>query len=563
MVLGALLFAFILANASPQTQTLRAQDYGAVGDGKTDDGGAVLKMLDAAAQLHTPVRLQFAPNKAYFLKSGRQRYAFLIDGAINLTIDGGGSLFLVDSQQRFLKLTHSQNVTVENLNVDYVPLPFADGTVVAKDKAAGTIDVRIDDGEVLPPLGGATHEDGEQAYFGALWHHGAYEDRSDGGPYWVRDNFDVRDVRAGSAPRVVQIQSEPNSGVFDAIGPGTWRFSVPVRGIAHRYGPGESFWLGDNRDLTLNNIELWSAPWFAFGINGSRGQVVLRHVSVWPKPGTRRNASAWRDAFHVKNNRASLLFEDCTVQGNSDDAFNIASHTTMVREIVSPTRIKISQNFPLGIAAMEPGDTLVFYSPRRGALVGRARIVTAGPPNNAQERAPLFTLDLAASVVGLEAGSTLVWNVQSSNPDTTLRRCRMDTSCRFRSPVTIDGCRINALAWFTGDEIEGPVPSNVTVRNSVFRLGQGNPNIVMAMGGPSLGGHGPTEPVIENVMFDHNRIWGDFVLSDSNNVTLIGNAFEAADRRIVLSDVQGVTLRGNTRAGKAMGRIAEQEKPTK
>lgn len=569
VALCGLLFVPLAANAAPRTTVLRAQQFGARGDGTTDDGRAVLRMLDAAAKIPTPVRLQFAPGRSYFLKSGRRRYAFLIDGAKNLTLDGGGSLFLVDSQQRFLKLTRSRNVTVRNFKVDYVPLPFADGTVVAKDKAAGTIDVRIDDAEALPPLGGATHVDGEQAYFGALWHRGPYGDQGSGGPYWVRNNFDVEDVRAGTASRVVRIQSKPNDGVFDAIEPGQWRFSVPVRGIAHRYGPGESFGLSDNRDLTLENIELWSAPWFAFGINGCRGRVVVRHVSVRPKPGTARSASAWRDGFHVKNNRAGLLFEDCTVQGNSDDAFNIAGHTSTVREIISPTRITVSQNYPLGVAAMEPGDALVFYSPRRGALAGRAHIVKADPPNNAQERAPLFTLDLDAPLEGLEAGKTLVWNEQSSNPDTVLRRCRMDTSCRFRSPVTIDGCQINALAWFTGDEIEAPLPSNVTVRNSVLRLGQGNPSIVMALGGPHLDGHGPTEPVIPNVRFEHNRVWGDFVLSDAENVVLVNNAFEATDSAIVFNDVRNVTLRGNTHAGKAIEHIAygrppsTQEKSTK
>jgi len=541
---------------APQPTVLRAQAFGALGDGQTDDGPAVQKMLQAAAKSRSPVTLQFAPGHKYLLKTGRDRYAFLLDGARNLTLDGGRSLFLVDSQQRFLKVIHSHSITVRNFKVDYVPLPFADGTVVAKDKAAGTIDVRIDAGQAMPPPGGPTHQDGEQAYFGALWAPGVYSQEGVGGAYWVRYNFDIQDIRdigngsAAGQNRVVRVQSSAGNGVIEAIEAGRWRFSVPVRGIAHRYGPGESVWLGGNTDLTLQDIELWSAPWFGFGVIGNRGRVTFRRVNVRPRPGSGRNA------FHVKNNRAALLWEDCIVQGSSDDAFNIASHTSTVREAASPTQIKISQNYPLGVAAMEVGDALVFYSPRQGRILGRARIARVDPAHFEGEQAPLFTIDLDAPVAGLEAASTWVWNQASSNPDTILRRCRMDTSCRFRSPVTLDSCQFNALAWFTGDEIEAPLPRDVRVINSQFRLGQGNPSIVIAMGGPTIENHGPSEPVISNVLFERNRIWGDFVLGDVKKLTLTQNDFADAHRSVVLNNVADVTLRGNTHAGKPLASAA-------
>lgn len=536
---------------------LQAQAFGARGDGQIDDGPAVQKMLAAAAKMQAkaPVKLQFAPGHKYLLKTGRDRYAFSIDRAKNLTLDGGNSLFLIDSEQRFLKLTNSQNITVRGFKVDYVPLPFADGTIVARDKAAGTVDVKIDEGMALPPEGGATGQDGEQSYFGSLWQPGAYSNQGEGGAYWMRHNFDVRNVSHVSAPmgsRVVRVQSNPGSGIIDAIEAGKWRFSVPVRGIAHRFGPGESFQLSGNRDLRLENIELWSAPWFAFGLIDNRGLVSFRRVHVRPRPGTTRTGSAWRDAFHVKNNRASLLWEGCIVQGSGDDSFNISMHTSRLREVVSPTQIRISQNYPLGVASMEPGDALVFYSETRGKIVGRARIVRADPPHNRQERAPLFTIDLDARLSGVETASTLVWNETSGNPNTILRGCRMDTSIRFRSSVTVENCQVNALSWFTGDDIETPIPSDIEVRNCQLRLGQGNPSIVMLMNAP-----GAREPVIENVLFDRNRVWGDFILNDASNVVLTGNEFGAANRPLTFNNVQAVFLRGNTHAGKAVASVAD------
>ena len=334
---ASLLFADCLAVRAASTRMtqksvtiLRARDFDAVGDGKTDDGGAVQKMLDAAAKTSGAVRLQFEAKKTYFLATGRERYAFLLDGARDLTIDGGGSIFLIDAQHRFLKLTNSQRIVVKNLKVDYAPLPFADGTIIAKDKSAGTLDVRINADMALPPLGGATHEDGEQVYFGVLWHDGVYA--KNGAPYVASEFFRIDEVRVafpGSLQkRIVRVVgSEQNAAIFDLIKVGSWRISVPVRGIAHRFGPGASCEIGGNRDVTFQGVEIWSAPWFAFNVHDNEGEVTFLRTHVRPKPGTTRLTSSWRDGFHVKNNRAHLLWDGCILQGMNDDAFNIATHT--------------------------------------------------------------------------------------------------------------------------------------------------------------------------------------------------------------------------------------------
>ena len=560
---GAGLFGSSPAQAAPRstaplgtTQTttilpkkLQAQDFGVKGDGVTDDGPAVLRMLDAAARAGGTVTLQFAPRRSYFLKTGRDGYALALDGAHDLVLDGGDSLFLIDSSQRFLKLTHSRNVTVRGFKVDYVPLPFADGTVVAKDKAKGTLDVHIDADQALPPSGGPTHEADEQAFFGALWAPGPYSTQGAGGAYWMRHNLDVRNVSAASPSRVVRVESNPGASVFDEVVVGKWRFSVPVRGIAHRYGAGETCRLVNNAGITLENLEIWSAPWFAFGITDNRVRVTLRRVNVRPKPDTQRNASSWRDAFHAKNNRASLRWEECTVQGSGDDAFNIATHTSTVFQVVTPTQIKLSQNYPLGVASMEVGDTLGFYDPVKGALLGRAKITKVDPANFAGDKAPLFTLDLDAPVAGLARGTTLAWNETSGNPHNVLYRCRMDTSCRFRSPVLLDTCQVNALAWFTGDEIESPLPSNSKIVDSQFRLGQGNTSQVIVMGGMYLEGHGPTHNVLANIIFNHNRVWGGVTLNDIKGLTITDNDFADAKRMVSLSNVADVIFRGNSHGG--------------
>ena len=523
---------------SQTVSSIRALDYAVKGDGVTDDGPAVLRMLEKAIQSAGPIKIQFDSGKKYYLKTGKNRYAFILDNCRDIILDGGGSTFLIDKDIRWLKVVHSENITVQNFVVDYVPPPFVDGIIMAYNKQSGTLDVRIDEGFTTPPAGGPTKQDGEQAYFGFLWSPGTYSAPECGGSYLVRHNVDVLDTKPINTS-MVRVITNPAGWFFDSIQPGETRFSVPVSGVAHRFGPGESCVIASNTNVTMENVDMYSAPWFAYGINGNRGRLVFRNVNL--RPGAGRISSAARDGFHVKFNRSSLLWENCTVQGNGDDAYNIASYGFTIIEVISPTRIKISQNFPLGVVPMEMNDTLVFYSPSRGKILGNSKIAGLNPANYTGDNPPVYMIDLDTAIDDIKIHNTWVWNVESSNPHTILRNCRVDTSCRMRSPMLIDTCKFNALAWFTGDSLEAPVPGNIRACNSTFRLGQGNPELVVAFNGPDS----PAEPVIFHVEFENNRVWGDFIMKDTAHAALTDNTFMDGNHTVHFENVENLTLTRN------------------
>lgn len=522
-----------------------AAKFGVIGDGKHDDGPAVLNMIDAAMKSgHTAV-LRFGGGKNHLLKTGRGRYAFPLDGAKDLTIDGGGSLFTVDSSIRFMRLEGTKHVIVRNLHVDYSPLPFADGVIVAKDAAAGSIDVKVDDAFELPSSGGPTKQDGEQAFFAVLWHPGAYSETKD--PYFTRNHFFLGEIR-DLGDRIIRLTSSDKNiaGLIQSIALNQWRCSIPVRGIAHCYGPGPNILVEKCTDVAFMNVDVWSAPWFAFTVIDNDGSIVFKNVDIHPKPGTSRMTSSWRDGFHIKNNTASLLWDGCILQGMNDDAFNISCHASTVRSIPSADVIRISQNFPLGIARMRPGDTLRFYQTETGIAPGEARILDV----KQEDKGFLLTVDRLPR--GVTAGRTLVWNESTANPQAVIRNCRVDASSRFRSGVTIEKCDFRAFCWFTGDEIEMPLPRHVTVRDSRFRTGQGNPTLAISAGGPHIDGRGPSQPVMDGFLFENNRIQGAFHLADIRDLIVCGNDFPSADQPIRLHNVSGTRFAGNMRAGKAL-----------
>ena len=80
---------------------------------------------------------------AFTRKLGRPAHIFL-EKLRDITIDGSGSTFWFEKQITAFALTSCSNVTIRNLNIDWDPLPFTQGEVVAVQPEANTFDVRID-----------------------------------------------------------------------------------------------------------------------------------------------------------------------------------------------------------------------------------------------------------------------------------------------------------------------------------------------------------------------------------------------------------------------------------
>jgi hypothetical protein len=374
-----------------------------------------------------------------------------------------------------------------------------------------------------------------------LWNPGPHALRST--HYWVADLMPVP-----NESRLVRVVADKSFHDWNVLQPGTTRMTVPVRGIAHRHGAGAVIELDGNRDVVLEDVEVWSAPWFACVLQRNEGSVILRRVQVRPRPGTSRLTSSWRDGPHVKGNRARLLFEDCVLEGMNDDAFNIATFLSRVAGVEGP-RVRVRQNFPLGYVRWRVGDTLAGYATNTATLLERARVLAVEEkPGSNPEHAPHVTLTLDHAVPRLTAGDQ-VWAVEAANPDTTLCRCTIRMSCRFQSRVTLEGCDVTALLWFYGEKIEGPLPSGSVVRHCRLRLGRGNPELAVACSGrlndlPAPAATTSMPPLVD-LLFEENEIDGRFDLRHAQKVQLLNNRFAPERGQLTLRDCRDVLLKGN------------------
>ena len=148
-----------------QRRCPKADDFGVKADGVTDDGPAIERMLAVAGSATGPARLVFPAGRRIRVATAPERYAFRFEGATDLTLDGGGSTFVLGPDARFLRLRGSRRITVRRLQVDFDPLPFGDGAVAAVNAEGRYLDVVVGAGEAARFQGGPTRQDGEQAFF--------------------------------------------------------------------------------------------------------------------------------------------------------------------------------------------------------------------------------------------------------------------------------------------------------------------------------------------------------------------------------------------------------------
>jgi hypothetical protein len=562
MILRHLALLWLLMGTALATAgEIRIADFGAKGDGLADDGPAIHRAVEALRSHVPPVTLRFEKGRTYRVKTSPSTWVLTLDGLRDLTLDGNGSTFVLAPQLRLIHLTGCSRVTVRGFSLDFDPLPFADGTIIAKNPADRSVDVKVSEGFALPPLGGPTRQR-EQAYFAMLWHQGPHS--LIGEHYFVED---MRVAYSGSLKDwVVRVVAAPGFQGFAGIHEGQTRISLPVRGVAHKaegHGASPAILIEENDSVCCEDMNVWSAPLFAVNVARNRGHCVFRRFDIRPKPGTGRLTSSWRDGFHVKGNYARLLWEDCHLEGMNDDAFNIATHSSRVVAAISPKGIRIRQNFPLGFVPFGIGDTLTAFDVSGRRLLGKAKVASAETEGEVDRvhpdrPAPQLLLTLDPPLIGIEKGD-VVWNESSANQDTTLRRCKIFNSCRFQSPVNIDNCDITAFCWFYGDNIEGPLPRNVVIQNSRLRVGRGNRGMVASFTSLVHGPEGnrvlPRKPVIANVLLQGNTLDGVLDIGFAEDVRLSANRFLSPRGQVILHDSRAILLEGNTLGDSPLDRL--------
>lgn len=466
------------------------------------------------------------PKGTYYFKSCSGQAHILLDGMENFVIDGQGSEFIFETLHSYISLLNCRRILVKNLtldwNCDIAPLASV-GVVTQVAEDGGFIECAFPEYDRVP-------EDMRFSIVGPF-DPARYIPGCPGGiefrPY---ENTHVKKSKDEESDRKMQELVRELSGVFlprqERTGASTLRFyTANPKFTREHFRPGDCFRfrhyeydiltipICDSKDVTLENITLYSSPGSGFVGNGEISGLHFKGCRVTVRPGTLRSISTATDCLHVCNSQGNFIIEDCEFGYAGDDCINIHDNSSMGVTIVDDhtllalrvTReaVLFEEGYPVELRKHDLSPT--GYSSRLTAVAYRP-----------EDRACLLTFEDPLPS-GLSK-DTVLWNKRFSTENYIIRRCRFVNN-RARGVLlqgsnglvednvfeNIQGAAIQIETGCESRWSEGHGVRNLILRNNVIRSCDRNAwQMAVLYMGVYLPGGRTEESVFENVLIEKN-----------------------------------------------------------
>ena len=530
--------------SAAELKPINAKDFGAKGDGVTDDTAAINAAINAA-QRQGEGAVVTLPSGRYKTAIGAEK-SIRITGADGLTFQGEVDTTIVsgDLDEPVFRIVDSKSVSVRKISIDHDPLGYTQGTITSVDIPNMTCEVSIDPGYPAP---------NDPTFKGSQVHPFVFPEKN----YYQLDRYwpnPSEMVKTGEHTWSWKLQGPPNIENW----PGK-KFFIYSESRSH------AFILSNLRDTTLEDINYWGGGANAgFYVNGLEGTTTFRRFVIGVPPGSTRIYSC-AGGGQVSGLRGKLLLDQCDFSKIDDDGIDILSnYTRIIEQRDKRTLVVQAKNSDYRV-----GDRVELWDwqhkkKRSDAIITTATSNTGGTFVIALDR------DVVTERVGTGVGMNFsresmtdgidrLINVATVGQETIIRDSKFQI---FRAKClnlkaancTIERCTFSnsfqpaisaAPEWYFE---EGSSIRNLTVRDCTF-TDNNHPNIVIGAS-PISGVHG-TKPIVsdapENISHDSTKI-----LIEGNSFSGFGTTPSVfgwnwpVGPAITITSAAHVVIRGNT-----------------
>ncbi len=422
--------------AGAKTETvLYVKDFGAVGDGVTDDGPALSDAVNAAIAQQATLELE--ADKTYYVatsknSSGYFKTPFVFENADGVTVKGNGATVKVAPGINYWVFWQAKDIRFENLTFDYAVPVYLVGKVVSKSGNTVTFETDIE------PYADS-YDYSNITAFSIMYNQGIQE----------RPHMFLTKMEKTGERQVTVTYNNHNYGVGQVV-------FLPNPGVGHVYS--EVVYMGHGTGAQVfENITIRAASSFIMAIKGNDAEFYFENVDFLADENDGRDIHmvSWRDGYHCKDNRYPMHWNECDVGVLFDDVFNISGTMSYITAVESDTVITVTStefNFQVG-------DVIDVYDQQRGAYCGSATILAKDG----------MTLTLDTPLQKATEGYA-VSNREICAPGSTIKNSRFTGTYRFRRELRVENCTFELLAmWILEDGgVEAPMPDCIDFINCSF-----------------------------------------------------------------------------------------------
>ena len=499
-----------------------------------------------------PVIIRLESDRNYRIGPSAARWCALpLISASDITFDGNGSTLVFHPKNRAFLLLDCNCITIRNLKIDYDPLPFTQGDIIAINRNSGTFDVHLHDGFPDPPdHDWAVKNHGEQM----AWRHGVFleADRHRFTHYWI---YVQRVEPVAGSDRTYRITPQPeHRGVLDHVEVGQrfvfrnrtadaqWKQSVTLigrsaddRGVYYS-NPAANIQIRNSTNCTLENIDQYISPGMSIRLTGADNTHIIGYHITY-KPDSGRLIASLSDGIHAKNCRTGPFIEDCVFEGLMDDSINISTMSdTIIEKIDDRTFITRYSDIAYYDTPIRQGDRVRLWDPVEGRILGQSAVESVEFLSSHKRKITLAQdwpeVHDAAQFNGDTDRATNLYIIKEAPAE--IRHCefrsQLKTAALVRDAAIIENCRFEDVAFgimaYNGRRFgEGPLVSLHVFRNNTFnRLWLPAITLdVQSERGKQI------EPIGESILIENNIIndcRGGISLTNIKNATLRNNRIE-------------------------------------